>query len=245
MLEASLDAPLGRKNLTVFPMTAPHGSLLPYLLSPEVGGKGILTVRERGDASTPMLLVRNSSPHPLLVLSGEPLPGEHPGRVVSQSFILGGKSVTQVPASAMERGGWMSPDQESEVTEWMASFPRVKHQVGIMAFLGAQIMGLEALGAPNLYEPLHRRLLVRFIKRAMRSPGEPSVDPLSLKPEAQRVLGTVQEAKRKGMPRLGQGSFWRLEGMLRGGELREHGRVIHLSIEPVPAGNATRLPSGG
>lgn len=245
MLEAFLDAPLSHKNLTVFPVTAPKGSVLPYLLSPEIEGKGILTVRERGDSERPMLLVRNGSLHPLLVLSGEPLPEEHPGRVVARSFILGGKSVTQIPASAMERGGWVSPDKEEEITEWMSSFPLERHQVGVLAFLGDQVMGLETLGAPNLYEPLHRRFLVRFIKEAMKWPEISDVDPLILQREAQGLLDSIQAAERSEEDSVGLGAFWKLNGTVRGGELLDHGQLVHLSVEPAEAENVRPLEGRG
>ena len=241
MLEAFLDAPLSHKNLTVFPVTAAKGTVLPYLLSPEVEGKGILTVRERGDSETPMLLVRNNSLHPLLVLSGEPLPDEHPGRIVGRSFILGGKSVTQIPASAMERGGWVSTEEEKEITEWMGGFARVKHQVGVLVFLGDEVVGLEALGAPNLYEAVHRRLLVRFIKGAMKHPDVPPGDPPVLRQQAQRLLDSLQAADRMEARTMGIGEFWSLNGSVRGGELLDQGQLVHLSVEPVPAGSVGRL----
>jgi hypothetical protein len=240
MLEAFLDAHLSHNNLTVFPVTAAKGTVLPYLLSTEVEGKGILTVRERGDSETPMLLVRNNSLHPLLVLAGEPLPDEHRGRVVSRSFLLGGKSVTQIPASAMERGGWVSPDKENEITEWMEWLPRVKHQIGILAFLGEEVMGLEALGAPNLYEAVHRRLLVRFIKGAMKRPDVSPGDPPFLRQQAQRLLDSLRAADRTEATTMGLGEFWGLNGSVRGGELLDQGQLVHLSVEPVPAGSIGR-----
>ena len=245
MLEAFLDAPLSHRNLTVFPVTAAHGSVLPYLLSPEVEGKGILTVRERGDSETPMLLVRNGSLHPLLVLSGEPLPEEHPGRVVARSFILGGKSVTQVPASAMERGGWVNAEDEAEITDWMRRFPSAKLQVGILAFRGEEVLGLETLGAPNLYEPVHRRILVRFVKQAMKRQDIPPGNPEILRQEAQTLLDGLPTADRVEADRLGQGTFWKLNGTVRGGELIEHGRLVHLSVGPDPAGSAHSNGHGG
>lgn len=229
MLEAFIDAPLSLKGLTVFPVIAPGGPILPYLLSPEIEGKGILTVRERGDSGTPMLLARNNSLHSLLVLSGEPIPGEHPGRLVARSFILGGKSVTQIPASAIERGGWTNPDQEGEITHWVNAFPCVKHQVGVLACLGEQILGLEALGAPNLYEPLHRRLLIRFVKQALPHPDIPAGNPNRLERDAQRLVDSIETAERLETKKMGKGEFWNLNGSVVGGELLDQGHLIHLS----------------
>lgn len=229
MLEAFIDAPLSYKGLTVFPVIAPGGPMLPYLLSPEIEGKGILTVRERGDSGTPMVLARNNSLHPLLVLSGEPLPGEHPGRLVARSFILGGKSVTQIPASAIERGGWTNPNQEAEITEWVNAFPAMKNQVGVLACLGGQILGLEAFGAPNLYQSLHRRLLIRFVKQALTHPDASGGNHSHLKRDAQRLVDCIETADRSEAKPMGKGEFWHLSGSVVGGELLDQGHLIHLS----------------
>jgi len=63
MLEAFIDAPQSHKQLTVFPVIAPHGPVLPYLLSTEIQDSEVLTVREKGEETT-------STPDPGL-LSGE------------------------------------------------------------------------------------------------------------------------------------------------------------------------------
>ena len=243
MLEAFIDAPLNFKGLTVFPVVAPGGPVLPYLLSPEIEGKGILTVRERCDTGTPMILARNNSLHSLLVLSGEPIPGEHPGRLVARSFILGGKSVTQIPASAIERGGWTSPDQEAEITEWVNAFPAIKNQVGVLACLGEQILGMEALGAPNLYRPLHRRFLIRFVKKAFPHPDVSAGDPNQLAQDAQRLVDSIETAERLKTKRMGRGEFWELSGSVVGGELLDQGHLIHLSagLAPVGANSSTGI----
>ncbi len=232
MLEAFIDAPQHRGRLTVFPVVAPKGPVLPYLLSPEVADSGILTVREKADGDTPMVLARNNSLHALLVLSGEPLPGGSPGRLVERSILLGGKSITQIPASSTETGGWVKPDLEAEITEWFESFPLLRQQVGVLAFLGNRLLGLEALGSPNLFAPLHRRLVIRFIKRALVEGSEESDDPAALEVQAQKVVDSVEVADRIPTKRVGLGLFWALAGPISGGELIHEGHLVHLSVHP-------------
>jgi hypothetical protein len=240
VLEAFVDAPLSHKGLTIFPIIAPHGSMLPYLLSTETDGQEVLTIRERDDSEPPMLLAKNNSLNPLLVLGGEPLPGEHPGRLVARSFLLGGKSVTQLPASAVERGGWVTPEQENQITDWVNRYPLVDHQIGILACLGPRILGLEALGAHNLYRPVHRRLLIRFIKRGLSHTGPEEVEVPQLTEKAQDLVASLEEAERTETNRIGMGEFRCLGGSLAGGELFNEGHLVHLSATPVDTGSSFR-----
>ncbi|MGD2122365.1 MAG: hypothetical protein PVJ76_11505 [Gemmatimonadota bacterium] len=233
MLEAFVDAPLRHESLTVFPVIAPHGPVLPYLLSTEVRDSGVLSIRERGDAPNPVLLVRNNSLHPLLILAGEPLPRENQGRLVERSILLAGKSVTQIPASPVERGDWISSSQEPLITEWLEHFPETRRQVGFLVFQGRQMIGLEALGSPNLYGPLHRRLLVRFIKKALRYSPTEGGDPTELEAEANRIVGAIAEADRIPRNRVGVGSYCSLTGPVRGGDLTHQGHLVHLTVTSV------------
>lgn len=240
MLEAFVDAPSSHENLTVFPVIAPQGPVLPYLLSTEISGKDVLTLRERGDDTTPMVLARNNSYHDVLLLAGEPLPGEKRGRRAKRSFLIGGKTVTQLPASSVEAGGRLDPEWESEVTEWVESFPIQKQQVGLLACLGSRVLGLEALGCQELYGPLHRRLLIRFIKETLSSPwtgsdqdGNPELETLEL--EARKLVTFLENADRVKTKRIGAGDYLKLTGPVTGGELVHQGTLLHLSVRPVPA----------
>jgi hypothetical protein len=232
MLEAFIDAPQYRDRLTIFPVVATKGPVLPYLLSPEVLDAGVLTVREHTDGDTPILLARNNSLHALLVLSGEPFPGGSPGRLVERSILLGGKSITQIPASSTEMGGWVMPDLEAEITEWLESFPLQRQQVGVLAFLGNHLLGLETMGSPNLFAPVHRRILIRFIKRALTESSEGFTEPAELEAQAQHVVDSVEVASRIPMKRVGLGLFWSLTGPVSGGELIHDGHLVHLSVRP-------------
>ena len=245
MLEAFIDSPMQHRDLTVFPVLSPHGPVLPYLLSTDIQDSGALTVREKGDEVIPMLLARNNSLHPILILAGEPLPGGDPGRLVERSVLLGGKSVTQIPASGRESGGWANPEQEAEITDWLQHFPLIERQVGLLAFFGDRLLGLEALGAANLYGPLHRRLLIRFIKETFNQPS-PSIQDLSgLEEEARKVVDALGDADRVATKRVGAGDYWSLSGPIFGGDLIYQGHLVHLSVHPAPVGMAERRQSEG
>lgn len=239
MLEAFIDAPSRHKNLTVFPVLAPKGPVLHYLLSTEIQREDILTLRERGDDTTPVLLARNNSYHDLLIIAGEPLPGENQGRLANRSFLIGGKSVTQFPASKVEREDWISPEREAEITEWVESFPIQKQQVGLLACLGPRVLGLEALGSTDLYKPLHRRLLIRFIKEAFSfgetcPEGDEDADLGKLEKEARKLVTSLENADRVETQRIGAGDYLKLKGPVIGGELVHQGTLIHLSVRPAP-----------
>ena len=235
MLEALIETPERQGPLTIFPVVGPRCPTLEYLLSTEIDGTDVLTIRERGDAATPMILARNNSFHDLLVLSGEPLPGESPNRLVSRSFILGGKSVTQIPASSIERGGWIRPGQEETVTEWAERFPPHPQQVGLLAFHGRRLLGLELLGSGEIYQRLHRRILVRFIKEALvLETSPPDAETLRetsiLGEDARALVGSIEDAERTETRRVGLGGYWELSGDVRGGELIHAGHLVHLSV---------------
>lgn len=240
MLEAFIDTPMRHGQLTVYPIIAPQGPVLPYLLSTQILDSGVLTVREKGEGPAPVLLARNNSLHSLLILSGEPFPGKDPGRLVERSILLGGKSVFPIPASPIERGGWINGSREGEITEWLKSFPLQDGQVGSLAFLGERLLGLEALGSSNLYGPLHRRLLIRFIKEALNDSSVTDGNPAGLEAQAQEIVDFIEEADRKAAERVGIGEYWSLHGPVSGGELLHQGHLVHLSVQPVPIGSAVR-----
>ena len=245
MLEAFIDAPQRRNGLTVFPIIAPQGPMLPYLLSTEVKGTGVLTIRERGEGMAPMLLARNNSLHALLILGGETLPGGSAGRLVERSILLPGKLVTQIPPSSVETGGWVSPDREAEITEWLPSFPLHHQQVGSLVFNGGRSLGLEVLGSANLYSPLHRRILIRFMKEALADPVQDDGSLGDPEPEAQRMVEAIENADRVATKRVGIGTYWSLSGPVFGGELIHDGHLVHLSVRPAPVEAVVRVEERG
>lgn len=244
MLEAFIDAPLRHKQLSVFPVIAPRGPVLSYLLSTEIADAGVLTVREKGEGPAPVLLARNNSLHSVLILAGEPFPGGNPGRLVERSILLGGKSVSTIPASSLEMGGWVTEEQEAEITEWLGCFPLQRRQVGSLTFHGDQFLGMEALGSARLYAPLHRRILIRFIKEAMNAPSQLEGNRFAMEREAQMVVDATDRADRVETKKVGLGDYWSLSGPVSGGELIHQGQLVHLSVRPAPVGATTGSREG-
>ena len=244
MLEAFIDAPSRHKSLTIFPVVAKKGPALHLLISTEIDGEDVLTLRERGDGASPMLLARNNSFHDLLIPAGEPLPGVNQGRLAARSFLIGGKSVIQLPEDSWRREDRIPPRQESEITQWVEHFPLQKQQVGILACLGTRVLGLEALGCTELYKPLHRRLLIRFIKEALSrddatsDEGETPESPpdwmfRNLEGEARKVVASLEDADRLKTKRIGAADYLKLSGPVTGGELIHQGSLIHLTARPL------------
>jgi hypothetical protein len=88
---------------------------------------------------------------------------------------------------------------------------------------------MDLLGCARLYAPLHDRLVRGYVMDALgsgargRSVGESS---------AQRFLDRVGAARRVESPTVGLGSYSVLAGEVIGGELKDDGRVVHLSAFP-------------
>ena len=192
-----------------------------------------------------MLLARNNSLHALLILAGEPLPGGDPGRLVERSILLAGRHITQIPAPSLETGGWVSPDREAEITEWLTGFPLQDRQVGCLVCYGERILGMEALGSANLYGHLHRRLLTRFMKEALNNPVQSSGDPIALGAEAQNLVEGLETADRLATKRVGLGDHRSLSGSVSGGELICQGHLVHLTVRPVLVAAAVDSGEGG
>src|SRR5687768_3560332 len=55
-----------------------------------------------------------------------------------------------------------------DLKAWIASFPAVPSQVGILAFTGADPLGLDVVGDATLYARLHDRLLGGYVQDALR-----------------------------------------------------------------------------
>ncbi len=85
-------------------------------------------------------------------------------REVSES--LGSRSKTGALDSVYE-------DHRGEMERWLEAFPCLPLQVGLLAFLGPKPLGMDALGAPQHYQNLHRRILTGYAW-TLRMPGAPT-----------------------------------------------------------------------
>jgi hypothetical protein len=136
-------------------------------------------------------------------------------------------------------------DRRPEMERWLGAFPSMPDQVGILAFLGTNPLGLDALGAHAQYRYLHRRILMGYILDAMgargsnrssqrREKGTDSPVPTAV---AQEFVERMKRARRTPSESVGSGEYSILDGPVLGGELVENEHLVHLSAFPNLNGN--------
>lgn len=120
--------------------------------------------------------------------------------------------------------------RESDLASWTKRFPAEENQVGLLAFLGGAVLGLDAVGNPALYARLHERLLGGYIMDAFVDRGETAGE--VTEEEASAFLALAGKAKRGRAPTVGKGTYRLLSGGVVGGELEDDGNLAHLSAFP-------------
>lgn len=117
-----------------------------------------------------------------------------------------------------------------DIEEWVPHFRSVPDQIGLLAFVGSQPLGLDIVGSAALYGKVHERLLRGYITDAMAlaarlvtRPGGPDPEPF---------LGAVRGARRVELPTVGIGKYQTLTGEVIGGELSDEHGLVHLSAFP-------------
>lgn len=117
-----------------------------------------------------------------------------------------------------------------DVREYVARFPAIPGQVGILAFVGSEPLGIDAVHDRTLWARLHARIVGGYVQDALRRPdvdGEP--DPEA----AESYLAAVRAAGRSEAPTVGAGSYRVLTGTVTGGELVDDDRTVHLTAFPL------------
>jgi len=78
-----------------------------YLSVQEAIAAGLLTVREKGDGTVPVLIVENTGKEAVLMLGGEMLLGGKQNRVLREDVLLPARSgAIEVPVFCIEQGRW-------------------------------------------------------------------------------------------------------------------------------------------
>lgn len=232
MLLAFTDIPQRHQRLTIYPVVASDEPELSYLLVSEALGSGLLSISEERNGTVPLLVARNDSPQPILVLDCEEFQGARKARSTNRSLLLGPMSTTEFPVSCMEGSRWLRGDREMDLSETLTAFPALEGQVGVLAFLGQQFIGMDALGSPELYAPLHRRLLTGYLINALASRLNGEGESATSDAEILAVADALQRAERVPCPTSGHGEYSTLHGLVAGGELRHNGHLVHLSVFP-------------
>lgn len=120
----------------------------------------------------------------------------------------------------------------ADLETWTAAFPGVSGQVGLLAFVGDQPIGMDVIGSQRLYGRLHARLLHGYIVDAWRWLGTAPPAEVRGRMAAQHFLHRVREAWRTEAPTVGRGRYRVLTGAVVGGELDADERLVHLCAFP-------------
>lgn len=232
MLLAFLETPQRHERLSVFPVVASDEPDLAYLLLAEALQRGIVTVSQDSGGSAPFLVAQNRGTQPVLILDCETMVGPGENRSTSQSVLLGPATVTRFPISCLDTGKWSCRELEREYSSPLQGFPMVEGQVGILAFLGRELLGLDVLGTPGLYSPLHRRLLTGYLITALAAGKDADPEGSASEEELENLALALQGAERVATFCPGSGEYCNLTGAVSGGELRHNGHLVHLSVFP-------------
>jgi hypothetical protein len=232
VLLAFVDTPQRHQRLTIFPVVASDEPQLSYLLMTDALRRGVLTIEQNGPGERPHFIARNHGSQPVLILDCEMVGGVKENRSTNQSVILGPASVTKIPTSCIDAGKWSCEELQGRFFESLANFPILDDQVGILAFLGRQLLGLDALGSPELYSSLHRRLLTGYLLTALAAGEEARSESPAEEAEIMALAEALEGAERVAAPCTGHGEYCTLRGEITGGELRHNGHLVHLSVFP-------------
>ncbi len=120
--------------------------------------------------------------------------------------------------------------RSKDLDEWSKAFTWVDDQVGLLVFVGDEVLGLDLIGDHKLYARLHERLVSGYIMDAMAARHRAAAQ-VGLE-VAEEFLVKVRAATRSEAPTVGKGTYRVLSGAVMGGELEEDGRAVHLSAFP-------------
>jgi hypothetical protein len=99
----AIGQPITKRGVAIFPVFRPGTTNPPLgLIRP---GDGFF-VREKATPTVPILEVENTNVDPVVLFAGETLEGGRQQRVLNQSVIIGGRSVSDIPVSCVEQGRW-------------------------------------------------------------------------------------------------------------------------------------------
>ena len=232
MLLAFVDTPQRHERLTVFPVVSADEPQLSYLLMVDALRKGFLTVEESRPGEPPCFIARNQGTQPVLILDCEAVEGANFSFTTNQSVLLGPSSVTRVPGFCAKSGKWNCLELERRFSPHLDDFPLLDDQVGILAFLGQHLLGLDVLGCPQLYGDLHRRLLTGDLVTAENAGEAECLEEPAEETEIQALAMALEGAERVAAPCVGHGEYTTIQGQVTGGELRHNGHLVHLSVFP-------------
>jgi hypothetical protein len=129
-------------------------------------------------------------------------------------------------------------DRHTErLDEWIALFPGLDDQVGLLAFVGRRPLGLDVVGSQSLYCRLHERFLGGYCMDALARHQVLKSGYRDVPPDAAgKFLSLVSSGARGEAPTVGKGTYRLLSGRAIGAELSDTvdrtERLVHLSAFP-------------
>lgn len=147
------------------------------------------------------------------------------GAIADKSAKMGFRS----PTGALNE---LYTDRTADVGRFLAAFPAMEGQVGLVAYLGGTPLGMDLIGSTRIYTRVHDRLMRGYVMDAIGE--EPAATELQ-ESAAQTYLDTVREARRVSSSTVGLGEYRVLAGAVVGGELKDLDRLVHLSAFPAAA----------
>jgi len=136
--------------------------------------------------------------------------------------------------------------RRAEMGAWMAAYPLLPRQMGLMAFLGQVPLGMDAVGSPALFAGLHRRILTGYVLDALESREDveaPAPEPAS-SALAEGFVEAMRGAERTPSDSVGMGEYRILRGRALGGELVNGDHLVHLSAFPTEEGRRSGSGEG-
>jgi hypothetical protein len=125
------------KNLTIFPLLAPDGTVPDYLTLELALEQELVRITELDQGgSVPELRLQNKGKKKVLIVEGEELVGAKQNRIVNATFLVAGKTEIVIPVSCVEQGRWRYDSNEfSSSNKMMHASLRRSHQMDVKSSL--------------------------------------------------------------------------------------------------------------
>lgn len=106
--QIAIGRPITKKGVAIFPVFRPGAPTCGSAVRRPNSG---FIVREKETPTVPILEVENVNPEPVVLFAGETLEGGRQQRVLNQSVIIDGGTITDIPVSCVEQGRWHGASQ--------------------------------------------------------------------------------------------------------------------------------------
>jgi hypothetical protein len=240
------------KALTLWPLLRESGApqppaarCLPLVEALECGSAFLDEVSDGG--SVPHARLENRGERPVLVVSGEEILVARQSHIAKASFLVAAGACVVLDGSRVDRGRWARAASTgfragrrgaSADLSVLESFHTVEEQVGFVAAIGDEIVGLEVVASPALLRALFGRLVrahaidaldSAFVEDPIDEKERAAVERARCFQEPEGFLGALARAGFRRAPSAGIGNDLRLSGPGVAGCALEAGGIAHLT----------------